>query len=184
MDNANIKILKMGCCVEDSENVGNTIEVLATINASNVKVYFTVQLTSGQYEPQNGCWIFGADGEDLVFNAEEKAVFDHAGDQIISAAENAAEIYDLENYSYHDSGFNSSLNGWSLSLREDNDTGEIKLVSFKDSHNSERDFGAGEHTHHGSFSNLEAAKSFLEQFRTDDYWDLRGLDNFYTHDQL
>lgn len=165
----------------DDKEIGEYAEVSveAVIDGIKVDSVFTVQLCSGYYEPQNGCWIT-TDCGDGDFTVAEQIIYDEV--DIKGEAEKAAKNYHKENFVYHDTGFNCAINSCSLYAREDLRDGTITLVSIDSSHNPACDYGCGSGENE-TFDDLEEAMEYLNQFRTGDHQDCRSLYAYFNQDK-
>lgn len=166
--------IKSAVATYDDE-IGGIVLVESEIDGESESATFTVQLSeSGVYEGQNGCWIT-TDGGDLDFSEVEKVIF--AAVNVVKLAESAARAYDEENYHYHNTRFNCAINSWNLYARENKKTGQVTLVSISSSDTSRVEYGPGLKKHE-IFPSLVEAMAHLDQFRTGEHHDFRGLNSY------
>lgn len=164
-------IIKSESATYDDE-IGSIVVIEAEIDGESECATFTVQLSdSGEYESQNGCWIT-TDAGDFQFTDIEKLIYSVAN--VVELAEKEASAHDEEAYIYHDTHFNCAINSWNLYARESKDTGVVTLVLINSSHNSATDYGPGREERE-TFASLDEAMAHVEQFRTGENQDIRGL---------
>lgn len=167
---------------KDSENESAGIGVTIEIEGIEQELSFNVQLLCGEYLPQMHCQIHNENGDQSdEFSEIESLVFEKAGDDIIELAEKLARNYEEETYEYIDARFKCSINSQSLYIRVNKYDETATLVVFYDDHNA-NDYSI-KYGEREIFDNKEEALEYLEQFRTDDYHDFRGLNNYLSSDK-
>lgn len=176
-------------CDDDEDGVAESAEVTTQVEISCLdddsfneddEIVFTVQLSSGEYLPQMGCWLT-TNGEDLELSAIETLVFEAFGDKVTRLAEKAARNYMSETFTFHDAGFNCAINNVSLKIRVNNEDGTARLITEDGNHNAANSYSVS-YEEHEEFDSLEDANGFLAQFRTDEHHDFSGLNAYLQYD--
>jgi len=157
--------------VEYDEDIGSTVNVQAEVNDEQNTYSYTVQLSCGKHESQNGCWITTQAGN-MEFTAYEELVYELF--DVVGEAEKAAKDYNESTFKDHDTNFNCAINSVNLYARESLEDKSVTLVLIDNSHNSACDYGQKEDERE-AFENMEDAMEYLEAFRTEAYQDCQGL---------
>lgn len=168
---ASVEILsKSAQYTNDGDCEYSVATVTADVDNERHEVAFTVQLAGGEYLSQMGCWATTT-GADFAFSDIERMIWEVA--EVVSQAEKSASQYELGAYDYLDSEFNCAINSNNLYVRVNKQDGSATLVLKDSSHNS-HDYSISYSTNE-EFDSKEEAFEFLDQFRTGEHQDCRGL---------
>ena len=150
----------------EGDDIDVTID--AEIDGELNQVAFNVQTVNGLHMSQMGCWVTTGGG-DCEFSLTEKMIFEALN--VVDIAENWFAETIKAGWKYHDAGFNASFNSQSVVIKEKD--GEFIVAVVNDDFNT-NDYNVPEMLGQ-TFDSLEEAQEYLDQFKTDDYYDIQGV---------